>query len=190
MNIFNRDIKKTSSLCLICVMILFFLSCGTTKSVTNRNYDYSRLKKIAIFPLTGHAVYAEYLTKDVGLYVIEAGCRVIEVHRIEKILLEQTLKQPSLTGEDQMIQIGKLLGADAIITGSVVPRSVKVNWRNQHYMKEGIGNAQIRIVDVETGSLIGDVSFDNGSNYISFQTLQTTTETIGKEIIRSIKPTK
>lgn len=95
--------------------------------------------------------------------------------------------------ESQIIQTGKLLGADAMIVGSIVPRTAV--WRNLYTNQvynstDGVSNAQIKIIDVETGASIGAVSFDNGKTFIVFKGLQSTAEIIGKEIVDSLKPTQ
>jgi hypothetical protein len=99
---------------------------------------------------------------------------VVERQRMEQILEEMKLGQSGLVDESQAAQVGKLLGVDAIITGQV-NAAVKDTWDTEtRTITKGSGknkveekkevwcnkrvatvSATIRIVNVETGQLIG-----------------------------------
>jgi hypothetical protein len=98
---------------------------------------------------------------------------VIERDRMDRIMEELKLSQTGLVDENQAVQVGKMLGADAIITGTV---NVAVNdnwvkekrtskdkttevWCQQRAAKV---TATIRITRVETSQLLG--SCDAGNN--------------------------
>ncbi len=99
---------------------------------------------------------------------------VVERQRMEQILEEMKLGQSGLIDETQAAQVGKLLGVDAILTGTV-NAAVKDSWDSEtRTTTKGTGknkveekkevwcnkrvatvSATIRIVRVETGQLIG-----------------------------------
>ncbi len=95
---------------------------------------------------------------------------LVERQRMDQILEEMKLGQSGLVDESQAAQVGKLLGVEAIITGQV-NAAVKDSWdsetrtRKKGKVEEKYDvwcnkrvasvTANIRIVNVETGQLIG-----------------------------------
>ena len=95
---------------------------------------------------------------------------VVERERLDQVLKEMELGQTGLIDESQVGEVGKLLGVDAIITGQV-NAACKDSWgketrtRKKNKVEEkyevwcnsrvATASTTIRIVDVETGQLIG-----------------------------------
>lgn len=123
-----KKIRRISIFCFLFIVAVTLISCGSSKFAKNRNYDYTRLQKIAVLPLTGHAMYGETLADAIGTYLMDAGYTIIERNKIDKILSEQSFSMVGLLDESQIIKTGKLLGADAMIVGYIVPKTAV--WRN------------------------------------------------------------
>jgi hypothetical protein len=91
---------------------------------------------------------------------------VVERARIDQVMEELKLSQTGLIDESQATQVGRMLGADAILTGNVSVScddkwvtETKTENKKQVQVKcnKRVANASatIRIVHVETGQLIG-----------------------------------
>lgn len=141
-------------------------------------------KKLADMLIAG-MVDAERGIKDVGSGFLgmkkkegrtfQQGARsnvfvVVERQRMDQLLEEMKLGQSGLVDESQAAQVGRLLGVEAIVTGTV-NAAVKDSWesetrtRKKNKVEEKYEvwcnkrvasvTAIIRIVNVETGQLIG-----------------------------------
>jgi tetratricopeptide (TPR) repeat protein len=100
---------------------------------------------------------------------------VIERDRMDQIMEELKLSQTGLIDENQAVQVGKMLGADAIITGSVNV-AVNDNWvKEKRTSKEKTTEvwcqqrtakvtATIRITRVETAQLLGSSDASNSQS--------------------------
>lgn len=104
---------------------------------------------------------------------------VVERERLDQVLKEMELGQTGLIDETQASEVGKLLGVDAIITGQV-NAACKDSWsketrtRKKNKVEEkyevwcnsrvATASAVIRIVNVETGQLIGTREASNKQN--------------------------
>ncbi len=100
---------------------------------------------------------------------------VIERDRMDQILEELKLSQTGLVDESQAVQVGKMLGADAIVTGTV-NIAVTDSWvKEKRTSKEKTTEiwcqqraakvtATIRITRVETSQLLGSSDASNTQN--------------------------
>jgi TolB-like protein len=73
-----------------------------------------------------------FLSEELTTRLVRSGrCQVIERHLLDKMLEEQKLGASGLIDEATAIRLGKLLGADAILAGTVadLTTSLKVNGR-------------------------------------------------------------
>lgn len=187
---------KWVSLFLIGFCAMFALGvvgCGSAKSVRNPNYDYSKLRKIAILQLSGPKKYADIVTNNLTFGLIEAGYTVVERAQASKILEEHGMTGTGMMNEEEMAKAGRLLGADAIMLGAVTKVNLKPDQSNvfeaSFNPKEGIGNAFVRLVDVETGALIAMVKFKNSMSMLYFnESEDAICNKLMKELLAAIKP--
>lgn len=84
--------------------------------------------------------------------------RLVERSRVDTVLKEAVLGQSGVVDGDTAAKIGKQLGAQQVILGSIVAlsvreegRSVKIAEKTTRYVEI---EAQARLVDVETGELL------------------------------------
>ncbi|MCX7920207.1 MAG: hypothetical protein N3A72_11520 [bacterium] len=97
---------------------------------------------------------------------------VIERERIDLILKEQKFQQTDMVDESSAVEIGKLLGANVIITGNVTEFGVKRSGLDfDRFAPQGLRGLSVktqtvrvaldaRMIDVETGRLIAAESAD------------------------------
>lgn len=107
-----------------------------SKSLTGTAVETSR-RRIAVMPLyseTGKktrssAIVTERLTSEIAS---DPGVEVIERSRLDQILNEQNIQARGLIDQVTVRKIGNILGADALVTGSVIEldgKNVEVNAR-------------------------------------------------------------
>lgn len=164
---------------LITFIIPFFLlsviSCGSgVKFITSPNYDYTKLKNIAILPFTGNTDFGSTFADLLGLNLMEAGFTIITRSEIDKILEEQGMQQSDLMDENQIVKTGKLLGVDAMMFGEIVDAKS--------------GALHIRLIDIETAQLIGGMTYRDGEPLAKFNDVDEVTKIITQKILLSIKP--
>lgn len=175
----------------LCTVAIILSSCSSTKFIKNPGYDYSRLQKIAVFPLTGDNAYGKDLADEIGQYLTKSGYSVIDGDKVSKELSDQFGTTARDLNNDQIIRVGKSLGVDAAIIGSLETRTEYLTDPCMGFrvarVFNSVSSARIHIIDVRTGTAIGDVSFENGKTLIVFKGLHGTARTIGRNIISLIR---
>jgi len=106
---------------------------------------------IAILDFKGVGVSeqeAQILTIRLGTYLVQSGIyRVIEREEVRQILVEQDFQLTGCTTDECAVQIGQLVGARRMLAGT--------------FGKLGSTyTIDMRIIDVETGSILRTTSFD------------------------------
>jgi hypothetical protein len=100
------------------------------------------------------AVVSENLLADaLATELLYMGFTVIERNKLAKILDEQSLSLSGVLDDSKIIEVGRILNVDVLIL---------VSGRYDAYITDRIANAAVKIVDVETGRLIGSFSYQNG----------------------------
>jgi len=128
-SVFSRFLRPC---CAFILSALFLLNgCASTIPVTvmhslPASVDLPAVKRLAIVDFTG--------SDDSGrtaaaMLQAELGSRdfftIVERSRLEEVLSEQKLSMMGFTDPDQAVQVGKVLGVDAIFTGHVASCSVE-----------------------------------------------------------------
>ena len=147
-------------------VLCFFIFCSSpTLIYKNPKYNENKIYKIAVLPLEDAEGFPG--SGDVVARILETSLlytgkfETIERMQINKILEEQKL---SLTGIlEKPIELGKLLRADVIVTGSVTT-----------WLKGVIGKgnfttvgASVKAVDVKTGEVLWSMDKSNSANFFS-----------------------
>src|ERR1035437_902799 len=117
----NAGLLKSIGLLLLVGICLS--GCGLTNLAIKKGYDFTKIKRIAIvdfsstsgFRNSGDAVADEFV-----LQLMKRDISVIERNKLNAILTEQNLGQSGRLDPDTVKKIGKILGVDAILTGSVI----------------------------------------------------------------------
>ena len=106
---------------------------------------------IAILDFKGVSVSeqdAQILTTRLGTYLVQTSLyRVIEREEVQQILVEQDFQLTGCTTDECAVEIGQLIGARQMLAGT--------------FGKLGSTyTIDMRIIDVETGSILRSTSFD------------------------------
>ena len=108
------------------VAAFFLFGCGAGVRTVVRQ-EFNPAGRMAVMPFSGKA-------EDVGLslseafttYLMEAGFDIIERTQIENVLKEQKMSLSGGMDEQTMVQIGKLVGVDVVVTGSYRTRREEI----------------------------------------------------------------
>jgi PBP1b-binding outer membrane lipoprotein LpoB len=97
---------------------------------------------------------------------------VIDRQTIDKVLNELNLQQSSAFDSSSAVEIGKLIGCSAVITGNVnyAYANLRRQTKGASYIATYLGNVSIsmRLIDVQTGKILWISSISrNSQNYLS-----------------------
>ena len=92
-------------------------ACATPQVAVNPRADFSTIKRVAVLPFSGaHGdLAADMLTQS----LIARGADVVERQRLDAVLKEQTGSASTSYDPATAIQVGKILGVDALFVGTV-----------------------------------------------------------------------
>ncbi|MDR0473247.1 MAG: CsgG/HfaB family protein [Treponema sp.] len=85
--------------------------------------------------------YADYAIEDLEYNLVNAGFRLVDRQQIERILNEQAFQTSGEVDDDSAVNIGKLSGANAVVTISVS-------------YADGSGRLTLKALDVQTAEII------------------------------------
>ncbi|MCB1142666.1 MAG: hypothetical protein H7A24_04495 [Leptospiraceae bacterium] len=159
------QIKMFSVNCFLLPLLILISSCNTntTKVWVNKNHRKFQVTNIAILPFEdkNESPFRDYYkdTSSVVYGAMEAsamrlGYNIVDRRNLDKVMAEMKLSMVGLT-VDQSKEVGKLLGADTIITGSI---TAYVTGNPEHkatgkieYTRFGM---TFKAIDVETGVVV------------------------------------
>ncbi|MEI7904546.1 MAG: CsgG/HfaB family protein [Candidatus Firestonebacteria bacterium] len=154
--------------------VMLLASACAVKYTMKKDYDFSKIKRIAVINFSDNSGFrnsGEVVADEFVMQMIGKGYNVIERNKIEVLLRERQIADLS-----DYKQIGRLLGVDAIITGSVI--KYHENMEQTVYFTDSTGKmtSQIimtqaeveisaRMIDAATGEIVwtarnGDVAFE------------------------------
>ena len=158
---------------------LALFGCAVRYSV-KKGYDFTKIKRIAVCDFSGSYSFAnsgDVVADEFVLQMLEKGYNVIERNKVNLLIRERNLDSTDYS------KLGKLLGVDAILTGSVskyaedAGRTVystdaNGNARTEIAMSRAVVGVSARLIDVNTGEIIwtarnDDEAFDI-SNAVTF----------------------
>jgi hypothetical protein len=104
-------------------MLMFGCSTpGTIKQYVRPNIDMSTIKTIAVLPLinyTGDDFAGEKVRSKINIELLSRGIEIIEPGEIVTVLRELKVRSMDSLRQDDIVNIGNMLNADVVITGSV-----------------------------------------------------------------------
>ncbi|MFH1824901.1 MAG: GNA1162 family protein [Candidatus Firestonebacteria bacterium] len=154
---------------ILLILIISILSgCGLYSVATKKDYDFSKIKRVAVVGFSSNRTYknsGEVVSDEFVLHLMKEGYSVIERSKIDAILREQNLGESNRLESSTVKKIGKILGVDAVITGTVIKYHEDENTSVYTTDKDGKVTSQIilqqaevevsaRMFDVETGEII------------------------------------
>jgi len=174
------------------LLLTVFIGCISPRASIKRDYDFNRIKRIGVLKFDssqigylstydpGNAVADEFVYQ-----LLDRGIMVVERSYLENIMKEQDLGASGRLDAATIKRIGKILGVDALIIGtvtkSVQDKKERFYLRNEqdNRIREEIFvvNAEVginaRMVDVETGEIVWAGAYSYDSFYIDSAIAQT-----------------
>jgi TolB-like protein len=139
-------------------------------------------RKVAVMPfkaqneLIGNSISDMFTTELLGAGLFE----LVERNQISKILEEQALNLKGVTTSQQAIKVGKILGVQGVIIGTVPEYGYKAVGSK----KEPSVGLNIRIIDVEDGTILWSISNSGISQRLT--NLPSFTNYLIKQIVRKL----
>jgi curli biogenesis system outer membrane secretion channel CsgG len=85
--------------------------------------EKAKAATIAVVPLRelagGQTVLGTYIAESLSTHLVRANLGIVERNLLEKVLKEQAFQETGAVNRETAKRIGQLIGADAIVTGSV-----------------------------------------------------------------------
>ena len=177
-----------------------FMSACAPRIAIREDYDFSSVKRVAVldfvnyleFENSGSAVADEFVRQ-----LIIKGFDVIERNRLSDILREKQLAESNIVEPSRAKEIGKILGVDAIVTGTVT--KYLPDHKDMVYFKDETGeekwdivlfdaevSVSARMIDVDTGLIIWSGSY----SYESFDIESATRYTVSRLLLPFYKRAK
>jgi len=163
--------------------IIALAGCGPRVAV-KRDYDFSKIKRVAVTPFTSSN--AAFSTNDIAgdavgdefiIQFMQKNIDVVERYKLNEVMKEYNLASSGMLDPDTVKKIGRLLGADAILAGTVF--QYLPNRRDVIYVDDGTGSKRqeifmvdaevgisVRLIDVETGVIVWAGNYRYNSFYI------------------------
>jgi len=151
--------KKFTAL-IICALAL--LNCASSEVFTRNDIDYTKYKRIAVFPLADYPLNPGsglQVADILSMQLINSNYNIIDRSQTMLILQEQKLGMTGVIDEQTAPSLGKLLGVQAILTGSIneyeSTTPIKVSQGDAGLQVHGssVGLA-LKLIDCETGQIV------------------------------------
>jgi hypothetical protein len=137
----------------ILILSITILSC-TTISTSKTKTSVGSVHKVAILNFDmNNANWGAEFSDSMVHYLLEYGnWEIIEREQIFKILDEQKLSRSGIIDDSQSVQIGKILGVDAIIAG----RGTALNYVNakKEPVSYLVDTFSLKVVLVQSGAIL------------------------------------
>lgn len=156
--------KKIIEICLI-ISMLFICGCAYQQMAIKKDYDFSKIKRIAVIGFSSHRDYrnsGDVVADEFIMQLMNKGFSVIERSKIDVLLRERQISQ---LDSETATKVGRMLGVDVVITGSVIKYMEDQKTTVYNTDKDGKTTSQItmseaeaevsaRMVDVLSGEIV------------------------------------
>jgi len=150
------------------LLAIFLAGCSSQRVAIRKDYNFSNIKRVAILGFSSHMDFrnsGDAVADEFLLQLMRKGYKVIERSKINSILSEQQLYAANKIDEETVKRVGKILGVDAILTGSVIKYVEDKKTVIYFNDKDGYPTSQshlqlaeisvsARLFDVETGEVV------------------------------------
>lgn len=167
-------LNKKMNMTLSITLFLFVFGCASGPTTTKAPYPEKPSpykiatkgpkKRVGVVDFTDKTTYgqgrlgssaSDILTTELfktGAFI------VIERGQLNKILEEQSLGQSGIINPDTVAKAGKVLGLNAIVTGSISQFGVKTEGKDYGFYKQKVQKAEctvdVRVIDATTGQIL------------------------------------
>gem|GEM_PF-698182 len=142
-------------------LLISICGCGGPKYFVRQKTDIDKIKKVAVMPLenfTSDQYAGEKIRRIVITELLLRGIDVVEPGEVTRVLKDSSAKSLSSVKAADMQSIGKTLGVDAAMTGSVeafgMSRGISVTYPEV--------SIHLIVLEVSTGNIIGSVQHTVG----------------------------
>lgn len=146
-------------LLLACLVIFPLIGCHGShyvKGASAPDVVLSTSTRVAVFPFISENQFASKTAADmVTAYLIEKGLVVVEREQVQSVVKEYNLSMTGLLSRDQVVELGKILGVNVFIMGSLPKYEDNISPID---FKEGFVGVSIKMYEVETGRIIWSAS--------------------------------
>ena len=162
---------------------LLAAGCATTPHYTNKRADLSSMRRVAVLPfdnvseerLAGEKVQRIFIAE-----LLESGAfDVVEPGRVVRVLRDEKIDSPSTMSPEDVQRVGKALGAEGIVLGTVLELSEP---RGAQGLAPSV-TVQLKLVETATGTTVWSATRQRngatfGSRFLGL-TPSSSTEVVG-----------
>ena len=155
------SLSLVNALCIALGFIFLILTGCAPDSFVSKETDISAIKRVAVLPFENFTtdVYAgEKMRRIVITELLSEGVDVIEPGEVTRLLKDMEVRSLRSVGVKEIKEIGKTLGVEAVMTGSV----------EAYGMSQGISvtypevTINLMLLDASSGSIIWSVRSTSG----------------------------
>ncbi len=134
--------------------------------------DVSRYHRLAVLPFETESFLStvgSQLADEVVIALLKNApdIEVVERARVDALMQEQSLSRGNYLDPRTAIALGKMLGVQALVTGSVTVSIGNIQPTPLSGQRVANGTATVRVIDVETGKVIwGDRRESTSSDFL------------------------
>jgi polysaccharide biosynthesis protein PelC len=167
--------------------LLALTGCGTLKPATyvHPNYDFSRVKKVAVLPLenlTSDQTAGEKMRKIIITELLATGIvDVIEPGQVNRVLAQQNIQNPTALLPEDFKKLAAAVSAELLVVGSV-----------EAFDRVAVGGVQapevtltLRGVDAESGTVVWATSHTEGGATVAARLFGLTGDSLS-EVARKV----
>lgn len=160
-----------------------------------------KVRRLAVLPLESDSIFStvgNQLADEIVVQLLRQvpTLEVIERSRIDAVLQEQSMSRQGYLQPDSAVAVGRLLGVQAILTGSVSLAIGAISPTALSAQRVANGTATVRVIDTETGRIIwagreeaqysSFVNFDYQNNPVSVKTDQEMIQEVIKDLAQAV----
>lgn len=182
-----QSVRFRSLLCLGLLGVISFFGCSNLSVAVGPKItqaDLRKIKKVAIqldaggfsgmpnfggFRMLGGGGNTDAFSDHFAVELLKLGIDVVERTQLDRVMKEQALNLGGVTETEKTIAAGKILAVDALITGTVgmgQTYSMGYVMGIGAGMHEVVGNASIRMIDVEKGNWLLVITMSDGKDSV------------------------
>jgi hypothetical protein len=182
-----QSVRLRSLLCLGLLGVISLSGCSNLSVAVGpktTQADLRKIKKVAIqldaggfagmpnfggFRMMGGGGSTDAFSDHFAVELLKLGIDVVERTQLDKVMKEQALNLGGVTEAEKTIAAGKILAVDALITGTVgmgQTYSMGYVMGIGAGMHEVVGNASIRMIDVEKGNWLLVITMSDGKDSV------------------------
>ncbi len=150
---------KKMALSMAAIVLMLGLAGGCAKRVlVQPGADMSRYDRLAILPFETDSFLStvgNQLADEIIVILLEKApnLNIVERARIDALMNEQQLVRSGYLSQESAIQVGRLLGVKAVVTGSISISIGDIRPTALSTRRVATGVATIRLIDTETGKI-------------------------------------